>query len=69
MSDGREAWARAFFPRTTENALQERGLMRGVLAGILDAASLPGRGYAATWNRYNEPMLEGMARTDRKSVV
>lgn len=63
MSDGREAWARAFFPRTTENALQERGLMRGVLAGILDAASLPGRGYAATWNRYNEPVLEGMART------
>lgn len=63
MSDGREAWARAFFPRTTENTLQERGLMRGVLAGILDAASLPGRGYAATWNRYNEPILEGMART------
>ena len=63
MSDKREAWARAFFPRTTENSLQERGLMRGVLAGILDAASLPGRGYAATWNRYNEPMLEGMART------
>ena len=56
-----ESLAEGLFPRTVAAAYAN--LPRRVLAGTLDAASLPGRTYSALWHRYDEPMLQNMART------
>lgn len=53
----------ALFPRTVGATYAGSGLARRSLAGTLDAASLPGRAYSALWHRYDEPMLQNMART------
>lgn len=53
----------ALFPRTVDATYAGSGLARRSLAGTLDAASLPGRAYSSLWHRYEEPMLQNMART------
>ena len=60
----RDLLASALFPRTTAATYDGAGFLRRSLAGSLDAASMPGRAYSALWHRYQEPMLQNMARTD-----
>lgn len=54
---------RALFPRTVSATEDGGGLVRRSLAGTLDAASIPGRAYSSLWHRYDEPILQNMART------
>lgn len=55
--------AEAFFPRFASAAKDGGGLGRLALARTLDVASLPGRAYSSLLHRYDEPMLDNMART------
>ena len=54
---------RALFPRAVSATEDGGGLVRRSLAGTLDAASIPGRAYSSLWHRYDEPILQNMART------